>query len=120
MRSIYRMRNFPVRVVSTVYKSRRGGTIIDRLRPRPTSEGRAINEMQYWNYSSKGGWVVHDLSMYVGTCPRCHGPAQRIPRRPIDRLLSRVFPRRRYRCESPACGWQGNLPIENGRASDLR
>jgi hypothetical protein len=69
--------------------------------------------MQYWGYSKEQGWVVHDLGMYVGTCPRCHSPAHRIPRRPIDRLLSRVFPRHRYQCESAACGWQGNLPTED-------
>lgn len=44
-------------------------------------------------------------------CPRCGGPAHRIQRRKIDRLISLLFPRRRFRCGSIGCGWEGNLPV---------
>jgi len=43
-------------------------------------------------------------------CPRCGGPAYRVQRRKIDRLISLFFPRRRFRCGSMGCGWEGNLP----------
>ena len=43
-------------------------------------------------------------------CPRCGGPAYRVQRRKIDRLISLIFPRRRFRCGSMGCGWEGNLP----------
>lgn len=51
------------------------------------------------------GYARHGL----GTCPKCGCPAQRVPRRLIDRLLSRFTPVERYRCLSPACVWEGNL-----------
>lgn len=44
-----------------------------------------------------------------GSCPRCGGAAERIPRRRLDRLLSLVVPLRRYRCCSRACAWEGAL-----------
>ena len=43
-------------------------------------------------------------------CPRCEGAADRVQRRLIDRIISLILPRRRYRCESRGCGWEGNLP----------
>jgi hypothetical protein len=43
-------------------------------------------------------------------CPRCRGALIRIRRRPIDRFVSLVLPRRRYRCVAIGCGWEGNLP----------
>jgi hypothetical protein len=45
-------------------------------------------------------------------CPRCGGPAYRVKRRKIDRLISLLFPRRRFRCSSMGCGWEGNLPVK--------
>ena len=45
-------------------------------------------------------------------CPRCGGPAHRVQRRKIDRLISLFFPRRRFRCGSMGCGWEGNLPVK--------
>jgi len=42
-------------------------------------------------------------------CPLCQGRLSRIPRRPIDKLISRVSYRQRYRCASYTCGWEGNL-----------
>jgi hypothetical protein len=42
-------------------------------------------------------------------CPRCRGALIRIPRRPIDRVVSLIFPRRRYRCVAIGCSWEGNL-----------
>jgi len=42
-------------------------------------------------------------------CPRCQGALIRIKRRPIDRVISLLFPRRRYRCVAIGCGWEGSL-----------
>jgi hypothetical protein len=39
----------------------------------------------------------------------------RIARRPIDRLISVVWPQHRYRCRVMDCGWEGNLRVERGR-----
>jgi hypothetical protein len=41
----------------------------------------------------------------------------RVPRRVIDRLLSLVYPVRRYRCRSFICHWEGNL-LYAARPSD--
>jgi hypothetical protein len=35
-----------------------------------------------------------------------------VKRRFIDRLVSLIQPRHRYRCLSMGCDWEGNLPIE--------
>ena len=43
-------------------------------------------------------------------CPYRLGPAYRIRRRSIDRLVSLILPRHRFRCTSIGCGWEGNLP----------
>jgi hypothetical protein len=42
-------------------------------------------------------------------CPLCRGPLVRTRRTPLDRLLSLVSPRRRYRCRAIGCGWTGTL-----------
>ena len=42
-------------------------------------------------------------------CPQCGGMLERIPRGWFDRLLSLVSPRRRYRCRTFACKWEGIL-----------
>ena len=46
------------------------------------------------------------------TCPRCNGPAIRIPRRWVDLLMSAFISVNRYRCPSTACGWEGNLRVK--------
>jgi predicted RNA-binding Zn-ribbon protein involved in translation (DUF1610 family) len=44
-------------------------------------------------------------------CPKCgNADLSRIPRRPLDRVLSWVRPVYRFRCEDPSCGWEGTLP----------
>jgi len=43
-------------------------------------------------------------------CPACGGTLARIPRRLIDRIVSLVVLRHRYRCLAMGCGWEGNLP----------
>jgi hypothetical protein len=45
-------------------------------------------------------------------CPRCQGGLVRIRRRPVDRLVSVILPRRRYRCVAIGCGWEGTLRAE--------
>jgi hypothetical protein len=42
-------------------------------------------------------------------CPRCHGSIVRVRRHLIDRLISLVLRRHRYRCLSMGCGWEGSL-----------
>jgi hypothetical protein len=42
-------------------------------------------------------------------CPRCQGALVRIRRRPIDRFVSLILPRRRYRCMAIGCGWEGTF-----------
>ena len=44
-------------------------------------------------------------------CPMCGGPALRIRRRLIDRLVSLVIPVHRYQCQMATCGWHGNLRV---------
>jgi hypothetical protein len=68
------------------------------------------NDTQYWQYSNDRGWVVRDRDTSSSACPRCRGPLYRVPRRLIDRLFSAR--RRRFQCQSLACSWEGNLPIE--------
>lgn len=45
-------------------------------------------------------------------CPQCGTAAYRIRRRPIDRALSVLSPRWRYRCTLLGCGWEGNLAVD--------
>jgi hypothetical protein len=42
-------------------------------------------------------------------CPLCGGPLERVPRQWLDRLLSLFSPRRRYRCRTWRCNWEGTL-----------
>lgn len=44
-------------------------------------------------------------------CPRCNGPASRVPRRLVDLLLSMFVTVSRYRCDSSNCDWQGNVRV---------
>jgi hypothetical protein len=45
-------------------------------------------------------------------CPRCNGPAIRVPRRFVDLLVSMFMTVSRYRCRSADCGWEGNLRVK--------
>lgn len=45
-------------------------------------------------------------------CPRCNGTAYRVPRRFMDVLMSLFIQVRRYRCDSPDCGWEGNRRVK--------
>ncbi len=45
-------------------------------------------------------------------CPRCGSVLVRVRRKPFDRLLSLLSPRRRYRCRAMGCGWEGALHIK--------
>lgn len=46
-------------------------------------------------------------------CPVCGKyNTIRIPRRPIDRLLSLFGKVRRYRCAQPECHWEGRLKLK--------
>ena len=52
--------------------------------------------------------------MYLSSqreCPSCRGPAYRIRRRVIDRFVSLILPRHRFRCGVIGCGWEGRLPV---------
>ena len=42
-------------------------------------------------------------------CPACGGPLERIPRHWLDRWLSLLSQRRRYRCRTWRCNWEGTL-----------
>ena len=42
-------------------------------------------------------------------CPRCQGSLVRVRRRLLDRIISLVSPRHRYRCVAIGCGWEGTL-----------
>ncbi len=59
------------------------------------------------------GYERHSL----GTCPKCGFATQRIPRRWIDRLISRVTPVERYMCMSPACDWVGNIKCADAQGA---
>lgn len=47
-----------------------------------------------------------------GECPLCHGTVYRIPRRTLDRLLSRFVLVHRYHCGTMICGWQGAMRVK--------
>lgn len=46
------------------------------------------------------------------TCPRCQGPAVRIPRRLPDLLLSMFVTVGRFRCTAEDCGWEGKMRVK--------
>jgi hypothetical protein len=50
------------------------------------------------------------------TCPECNSPADRVRRRPVDRLVSWISPVQRYRCRMTGwgCDWEGNLHTKQG------
>jgi hypothetical protein len=45
-------------------------------------------------------------------CPRCSGGVVRIRRRALDKLMSVVSPRQRFRCAVFGCGWEGTLRVK--------
>jgi hypothetical protein len=47
-------------------------------------------------------------------CPRCNLPLFRIPRRPLDFLVSIFAPVRRYGCQGMSCTWSGTLRYRTG------
>ena len=51
------------------------------------------------------GYHRHQL----GTCPKCGFATRRIPKRLVDRLMSRSCPVERHLCLSPACDCVGNI-----------
>lgn len=59
---------------------------------------------------------------YVNTCDRkcpvCAASLIRTPRRHVDRVWSIFVPVLRFRCQSFACQWQGNLPRDIGTGGD--
>ncbi len=49
-------------------------------------------------------------------CPECgRRSLVLLHRRPIDHMISRVVPVRRYGCSDPECRWEGSLPSSKGR-----
>jgi hypothetical protein len=62
--------------------------------------------------STGGGQRTEGYSSPGCACPRCHGPASRIPRRFVDLLLSMFVLVSRYRCDSAECGWEGNVRVK--------
>lgn len=46
-------------------------------------------------------------------CPLCQGPAYRVRRRVIDRFVSLLMRRHRYRCAAIGCGWEGTLTVNS-------
>jgi hypothetical protein len=51
----------------------------------------------------------HVFSVASERCPACGDIVSRIPRRPIDRILSVFVSMRRYRCPNVLCVWEGNV-----------
>jgi len=60
---------------------------------------------RHWSLTTLFGCDRHQL----GTCPKCGFATQRIPKRLVDRLMSRFYPVERHLCLSPACDWVGNI-----------
>jgi len=63
-------------------------------------------------------WVIrwrllHTPALALPQCPVCDGPAHRVHRTSVDRLIDRLVPVHRYRCASIQCGWEG-LRINDG------
>ena len=52
-------------------------------------------------------------------CPRCGCVADRIPRRPLDHLLSVFASVCRYRCRNFECRWEGNRRKRKGESPRL-
>jgi len=53
--------------------------------------------------------VSNAATMNARKCPLCGVALLRMPRRPVDRLVSLVRPVSRYRCMAVQCQWEGNL-----------
>ena len=65
----------------------------------PTSRG--VGRPEFASYASPGC-----------ACPGCNGATTRIPRRLVDLLASMFITVSRYRCDSRACNWEGNLRVK--------
>jgi hypothetical protein len=57
-------------------------------------------------------WTSHGRISHGRSCPCCHGPVYRVPRRFVDRCLSLFMPVHRYRCGEMGCSWEGNLQAQ--------
>lgn len=54
------------------------------------------------NYVETSGYSSGRLA-----CPRCGLDLVRVQRRLLDRLISLIAPRHRYRCRAHTCQWEG-------------
>lgn len=66
-----------------------------------------MNEMTFPD--NKTVEYVLSRARYKPSCPVCHGPVYRVPRRALDRFISLFAEVRRFRCMSPTCVWEGNV-----------
>lgn len=64
-----------------------------------------------FTFARTGRKAMIAYSTVEGECPCCYGDAHRVRRRLVDRVVSLILPRHRYRCGSIGCGWEGNLPL---------
>ena len=67
------------------------------------------SDLYYWEHSRERGWAVCERTRSASVCPHCRSALYGVPRRFIDRLFG--FREHRFQCESPACGWEGTLPV---------
>jgi hypothetical protein len=81
--------------VATMLSVRRG--------PAGTAHARPVCEDQ--NMKKRVGLPHVPGRAAKGICPCCSGHLYRLPRRPVDRLLTLLIPVRRYGCTE--CSWQG-------------
>jgi hypothetical protein len=88
----------------------------------------SVNDWHIW--LGLGILLVAGLMLYIlvasvrmgDTCPRCHGPLERVHRTWFDRLLTiTVLPNAlRYRCTNPMCSWRGLRNRRHGEHSHRR
>jgi len=60
---------------------------------------------------------MYSISRSGRRCPRCGDDAVRVPRRFVDRVISLFGQVHRYRCDNPACGWEGNVRVKGSAPS---
>jgi hypothetical protein len=51
--------------------------------------------------------LMHSPSLTQLTCPTCGNLIERVPRRPLDRLINWYVPVMRYQCSTRDCQWEG-------------
>jgi DNA-directed RNA polymerase subunit RPC12/RpoP len=51
--------------------------------------------------------LLSRMETLAQACPRCGFPLMRAPRHVLDRIISLIYPVRRYRCRG--CPWEGLL-----------